>query len=428
MAKPKHPKDSWLDQGWPNVWLPYTQMKGAPLPLPAKSTLGTRIVLEDGRELIDGLASWWTACHGYNHPHIVAAMKAQLDAMPHVMFGGLANRPAFDLARRLAALLPGDLNHVFFSDSGSVAVEVAMKMAQQYWLNMGHTGRNRFIAFRDGYHGDTSGAMSVSDPRTGMHGRVRDLLPEQLFVEIPRTAEQREDFNCFLGRHRAEVAAVIIEPLVQGAGGMKFHDAETLAAIQALTARNDVLFIADEIFTGFGRTGCLFACEEAHIAPDILCVGKGLTGGVVGLAATVANKRVYESFLSDEAGGALMHGPTYMANPLACSAANASLDLFESGDWSKAVAHIGAHLSEGLEVCRRLNGVTDVRVKGAIGVVQVDVLRDLDWLRQRFIQEGVWLRPFGDIVYLTPAFMASDNDLGRLTGAIHKVLSEWSER
>ena len=426
MAPLKNANVGWLEQGWPNIWLPYTQMKGASLPLPVKSTQGTRIILQDGRELIDGLASWWTACHGYNHPHIVAAMKAQIEVMPHVMFGGLANRPAFDLARRLAAILPGNLDRVFFSDSGSVAVEVAMKMARQYWLNQGKPERTRFVAFRNGYHGDTTGAMAVTDPDTGMHGQVPGLLAEQLFVEIPRTKAQLFAFDKFLARHRAEVAAVIVEPLVQGAGGMKFHDAETLAAIRAAAARHDVLFIADEIFTGFGRTGHFFACQEAGIVPDILCLGKGLTGGVIGLAATVAGTRVFEAFLSDDPEKALMHGPTYMANPLACSAANASLDLFEREDWSTAVATIAGHLADGLEPCRSLKGIVDVRVKGAIGVVQVDALRRLDWLRRRFVEEGIWLRPFGDIVYLTPAFTASDDDLKKLTGTIHKVLSEWS--
>ena len=419
--------DDWLAQGRPHVWLPYTQMKDARLPLGAVSTHGTHITLADGRDLIDGIASWWTACHGYNHPHILAAMKAQLDAMPHVMLGGLANRPAFDLARRLAALLPGDLDHIFFSDSGSVAVEVAMKMALQYWINRGETGRTRFIAFRHGYHGDTTGAMSVSDPDDGMHRLFKGLLPAQLFTDVPRTPAAVADFEAFLETHAHEAAAVIIEPLVQGAGGMKFHDAQTLNAIRAATARHGLLFIADEVFTGFGRSGWMFACDEAAIVPDIICLGKGLTGGVTGLGATVATKHVYDAFLGDDAQKALMHGPTFMGNPLACAAANASLDLFEREDRLAQVAHIETLLRGALEPCRKIPGVIDVRAKGATGVVQLAEMRRLDWLKQRFIEEGVWLRPFGDIVYLTPAFVASDEDLVKLTGTIRKVLGEWAK-
>jgi len=419
--------DDWLAQGRPHVWLPYTQMKDARLPLGAVATQGTHITLADGRDLIDGIASWWTACHGYNHPHIVAAMKAQLEDMPHVMLGGLANRPAFDLARRLAALLPGDLDHVFFSDSGSVAVEVAMKMALQYWINRGETGRSRFIAFRNGYHGDTTGAMSVSDPIEGMHRLFKGLLPEQLFVDVPHGPAALADFNAFLKTHAHEAAAVIIEPLVQGAGGMKFHDAETLKAIGAAADRHGLLFIADEIFTGFGRSGQMFACDEAAIVPDIICLGKGLTGGAIGLGATVATKKIYDAFLGDDAEKALMHGPTFMGNPLACAAANASLDLFEREDRLAQVAHIENFLRDALEPCRNIPGVIDVRVKGAIGVVQLAEMRRFDRLKQRFIDEGVWLRPFGDIVYLTPAFVASDEDLATLTESVGKVLQDWAQ-
>ena len=313
-----------------HVWLPYTQMQTARQPLAAVSTQGSLIRLADGRELIDGIASWWTACHGYNHPHIQAAMAAQLEKMPHVMFGGLVHEPALKLAERLAAKTPGDLNHVFFVDSGSVAVEVAMKMAVQYWLNKGQHGRSRMVSFRNGYHGDTMACMSVCDPDESMHALFKDYLPKQILAELPVDAASENAFDALLAREKRNIAAVLIEPLVQGAGGMKFHTPETLRRVAESCRRHGVLLIADEIFVGFGRAGTLFACEQAGVTPDILCLGKGLTGGAVSLAATLARPHVYEAFLSDDATRALMHGPTFMANPLACAAANASLDLFES--------------------------------------------------------------------------------------------------
>ena len=410
------------------LWFPYTQMKGAPRPLVATATEGARIRLADGRELVDGISSWWTACHGYNHPHIVAAMEEQLRAMPHVMFGGLAHAPAMTLARRLVDILPDGLDHVFFSDSGSVSVEVAMKMAVQFWRNRGERGRTRFVGFLNGYHGDTLGAMSVCDPEDGMHRAFAGYLPEQIITRMPRTDGEIEEFDRMIAARRDDIAAVIIEPLVQAAGGMKFHSAAALAAIHTVCSDRDVLFIADEIATGFGRTGCMFACEEAGITPDIVCLSKALTGGAVGLAATVATGRVYDAFLSDDADAALMHGPTYMANPLGCAAANASLDLFEREPRLEQVARIGAHLAEALSPCRDLAGVADVRVKGAIGVVQLERMRDLDWLKSRFVEEGVWLRPFADIVYLMPPFIVSDDELIRLTDATVTVLREWAAR
>jgi adenosylmethionine-8-amino-7-oxononanoate aminotransferase len=418
----------WLSTGWPHIWLPYTQMKTAALPLPVVATKGTRLWLADGRELIDGIASWWTACHGYNHPHIVAALRRQLEIMPHVMFGGLNHEPALTLARRLAALLPDGLTRVFFADSGSVAVEVALKIALQYWINQGAHGRTRFVAFRHAYHGDTLGAMSVCDPIDSMHAQFRGHLPEQIAVDLPRTRSELDGFEALLARRRDEIAGVIVEPLVQGAGGMKFHGAETLAAIHAAAARHGVLFIADEVFTGFGRTGQMFACAEAGVVPDIVCVGKALTGGAIGLAATVATERVFAAFLADDPAKALMHGPTYMANPLACAAANASLDLFEREPRLKQVAAIEAHLREALQPCRRLPGVADVRAKGAIGVVEIARMRDLDWLKRRFVEKGVWLRPFGNIVYTTPPFVIEPQDLVRITDAMVTVLTEWSRR
>jgi adenosylmethionine-8-amino-7-oxononanoate aminotransferase len=408
-----------------NVWLPYTQMQTARQPMQAVSTRGSLIRLADGRELIDGIASWWTACHGYNHPHIQAALHRQIDRMPHVMFGGLVHEPALKLAERLAALTPGDLNHVFFVDSGSVAVEVAMKMAVQYWLNRGEAGRSRMVSFRNGYHGDTMACMSVCDPDESMHALFKDYLPRQILAELPVDEASEAAFDALLAREKDHVAAVLIEPLVQGAGGMKFHSADTLRRVAEACKRHGLLLIADEIFGGFGRTGTLFACEQAGITPDILCLGKGLTGGALTLAATLARPHVFEAFLSESHDKALMHGPTFMANPLACAAANASLDLFATEPRLEQVARIEAQLREGLEPCREIPGVVDVRVKGAIGVVQCASLGDAAALRQKFAEKGVWVRPFGDIVYLTPAFTIEKNQLAALTGAICDTLPDW---
>ncbi|MCW2283133.1 adenosylmethionine-8-amino-7-oxononanoate aminotransferase [Rhodoblastus acidophilus] len=403
-----------------HVWLPYTQMKTARQPLQAVSTLGSVITLSDGRELIDGIASWWTACHGYNHPHIVAALRAQLETMPHVMFGGLVHEPALKLAKRLADKAPGDLSKVFFVDSGSVAIEVAMKMAVQYWLNRG-VSRSRMVSFRYGYHGDTMACMAVCDPDESMHALFKDYLPKQILAELPVDEASTAEFDALLAREKHNVAAVLIEPLVQGAGGMKMHDATTLRKVAEICRKHEVLLIADEIFVGFGRTGTFFACEQAGVVPDILCVGKGLTGGALTLAAAIARPHVYDAFLSDDPTHALMHGPTYMANPLACAAANASLDLFETEPRLKQVAAIELLLREGLEPCRTLPGVLDVRVKGAIGAVQLETV-DAPALREKFAERGFWVRPFGDIVYLTPAFTIEERQLNALTAAIREVL------
>jgi adenosylmethionine---8-amino-7-oxononanoate aminotransferase len=408
--------------GLAHVWLPYAQMKTVRPPLPVVRTHGSRIVLADGRELIDGVASWWTACHGYNHPHIRAAVERQLAAMPHVMFGGLVHEEALTLARRLAALLPGDLDRVFFSESGSVAVEIAMKMAAQYWLNRGMRGRTRFIAFRGGYHGDTTGAMAVCDPHGGMHALFRGLLPEHYIIDLPGDESRAAALVELIERHAEELAGIIVEPLVQGAGGMRFHDTAVLRALRAAADRYELLLIFDEIFTGFGRTGAMFAGEAAGVVPDIITLSKALTGGTLPLAATVASRKVFEAFWSDDPGRALMHGPTYMGNALACAAANASLDLFEQEPRLPQVAGIVEALEQGLAPCRGMPGVRDVRVKGAIGVVELDRIDDLDALRARFIAEGVFIRPFGTTVYLTPAFTISPEELAALTAAVVKVV------
>ena len=418
----KESAPGWYADGLQHVWRPYAQMKTAHPPLPVTRTYGSRIVLADGRELIDGVASWWTACHGYNHPHIRQAVERQLEAMPHIMLGGLMHEQAATLARRLAALLPGDLDHVFFSDSGSVAVEVALKMALQYWINRGVTGRTRFIAFKGGYHGDTTGAMAVSDSEDGMHALFAGLLPQHHLVDLPDSDERLAAFDAVLAERAGTIAGIIVEPLVQGAGGMKFHDAVVLTRLRALADKYDVLLIFDEIFTGFGRTGAMFACEAAGVAPDIVTLSKALTGGTMGLAATIATGKVFDAFWSDDPAKALMHGPSYMANALACAAANASLDLFEREPRLRQVAALSSALEQGLSPCRQLPGVKDVRVMGAIGVVEVERIDDLNALRARFVDEGVFIRPFGNVIYLTPAFTIAADDLAQLTGAIIKVI------
>jgi adenosylmethionine-8-amino-7-oxononanoate aminotransferase len=413
---------SWYERGLPHVWLPYCQMKVASPPLPVARTYGCRIVLADGRELIDGIASWWSVCHGYNHPYIRAAVERQLATMPHVMFGGLAHEPALSLAGRLSAMAPPGLTRVFFADSGSIAVEVALKMALQYWLNKGPTRKKHFLCFTDGYHGDTLGAMAVSDPERSMHRAFREVLPRHVVVDVPIGASSLADLERFLDDRADELAALIIEPLVQGAGGMRFHPPETLARLRELAKAHDILFIADEIATGFWRTGHRFACEAAGIRPDILCVGKALTGGTMTMGATLATEDVFGAFLSDDWDAALMHGPTFMANPLACAAANATLDLFEREPKEARIGEIEARLHEGLEPCRDLPGVVDVRVRGAIGVVQLAGDIDVFALRPRFVEEGVWIRPFKDIVYLMPPLVISDEELDTLTRAVRTVL------
>jgi adenosylmethionine-8-amino-7-oxononanoate aminotransferase len=417
-------KPEWYQSGFPHIWLPYTQMKTVTPPLAVARTHGTRIVLEDGRELVDGIASWWTACHGYNHPHIREAVARQLEVMPHVMFGGLVHEPALGLAQRLTKLLPGDLTRVFFTDSGSVAVEVALKMATQYWLNQGVRTRHSFVAFKGGYHGDTIATMAVSDPDEGMHALFSGLLPQHHVIDLPRDEASIKAFDAFLARHADQLAGIVVEPLVQGAGGMVFHDAEVLRTLRKAADRYDLLLIFDEIFTGLGRTGTMFACEAADVVPDIITLSKALTGGTMALAATVARQKIFDAFWSDNPAHALMHGPTYMANALACAAANASLDLFAQEPRLAQVAAISKALEVGLAPCRDVAGVKDVRVKGAIGVVELEQINDLNNLKLRFVEAGVWVRPFGKIVYLTPAFTIDADDLATLTGSIVSVLKK----
>lgn len=408
----------------PNIWLPYAQMQTVPEPLPVVSTSGCKIRLADGRELIDGISSWWSACHGYNHPHIIAAMEKQLQTMPHVMFAGLTHKPAESLAERLCAIAPDGLNKVFFADSGSVAVEIALKIALQYWRNVGKPMKDRFICFKNGYHGDTLGAMSVSDPEKSLHKAFRNSVIKQYVLDIPTDEYSFAEFDSLLNDLNGNIAGIIIEPLVQGAGGMLFHSADTAAEIYRIARKHHILFIADEIATGFGRTGSMFACSEAGITPDIMCIGKAMTGGAITLGATMTTDEIFNSFLSDKPEDAFMHGPTFMANPLACAAANASLDLFEREPRLAQVEIIEAQLDTELTPCENMNGVVDVRVKGAIGVVQVDTTKiDVYALRPKFVEHGVWLRPFKDVIYTMPPLTISSGELSAITGAIKSVLS-----
>ncbi len=413
---------NWMTEGAGHVWRPYCQMKTAPPPLAVARTQGARIILEDGRELVDGIASWWTACHGYNHPHIRAAVTAQLERAPHVMFGGLAHEPAYRLAARLAKLLPGDLDHVFFAESGSVAVEIAMKMALQFWINRGVAGRTRFLSFLGGYHGDSLATMTVCDPEEGMHGLFAGVMPAQHIAALPTDPVSEAALDALLAEKGSEIAAIIVEPRVQGAGGMLFHADEVLGSLRRLADKHGVLLIFDEIFVGFGRTGDLFACSGSGVTPDIVTLSKALTGGTLPLSAAIARRAVFEAFWSDDPGAALMHGPTYMGNPLACAAANASLDLFETGTWKADVARINAALVQGLEPCRAAQGVVDLRAYGAIGVVEFAEPVAVGALCARFADLGCWIRPMGKVIYLTPPFVTSDAELARLTGAIAEVV------
>jgi adenosylmethionine-8-amino-7-oxononanoate aminotransferase len=424
-----------------HVWHPYGALPGALAPLPVASAQGVRLTLADGRELIDGMASWWCAIHGYRHPRLDAALDAQLKNMAHVMFGGLTHEPGVHLAERLLELAPEGLSAVFFADSGSVSVEVAIKISLQFQRARGRPERRRLLTVKGGYHGDTFGAMAVCDPIAGMHHLFAGVLPEHVFAERPpdgfdAALDERwaAGVRELVARHAGELAAVIVEPVVQGAGGMRFHSPACVALLRELCDEHELLLVLDEIATGFGRTGALFASEHAGVSPDVMCVGKALTGGYLTLAATLCTQVVADAVSRGEGGG-LMHGPTFMANPLACSVALASLDLLagrggDAGDdgggggdddgpgWQERVGAVERGLREGLEPARELPGVLDVRVLGAIGVVQLERDVDVAAATAAAVRRGVWLRPFRDLVYTMPPYVIDESDLAAVAAAV----------
>jgi adenosylmethionine-8-amino-7-oxononanoate aminotransferase len=424
MSKLAPDRDQLLELDRRHVWHPYGPMPAVDAVRPVVSADGVRLRLADGRELIDGMASWWCAVHGYRHPALDAAIRDQLDDMAHVMFGGLTHEPAVRLATRLVELTPDPLEHVFFVDSGSVAVEVAIKMCLQYWRARGMPERSRLLTVRGGYHGDTFGAMAVCDPVSGMHSLFAGVLAQHVFADRPPggfdqplTAGYAAHLEEMFDRHEAELAAVIIEPVVQGAGGMHFYSPAIVRHLRELCDRHGILLILDEIATGFGRTGALFASHHAGVAPDVMCVGKALTGGYLSFGATLCTPTVAE-ILSGGEGGALMHGPTYMGNPLACAAALASTGLLAEGSWRADVARIERGLSEGLGAARLIPGVADVRVLGAIGVIQLEALVDVAAATEAAMEAGVWLRPFGDLVYAMPPYVTDDQDVRSIASAM----------
>ena len=423
-----------LEDDKDHVWHPYSSTNSDVPVFAVRSACGTQLTLEDDRQLIDGMSSWWCAIHGYNVPELNDAIKQQLGNMAHVMFGGLTHEPAVTLCKKLVELTPEKLETVFLADSGSVSVEIAMKMAVQYWYARGRAKKQKFISLRGGYHGDTIGAMSVCDPVTGMHTLFTEMLAKNYFAPSPACAfgepcldEHLADLKSILEQHHDAIAALILEPVVQGAGGMRFYSADYLSQAKALCERYDVLLIADEIATGFGRSGRLFGCDHAGISPDIMCVGKSLTGGYMTLAATLCSKEISDT-ISANPPHVFMHGPTFMGNPLACSVALASIHLLQTSGWQQNVKRIETQLKDELDACRQLDEVADVRVLGAIGVVELKQAVNMASIQQAFVDEGVWVRPFGKLIYLMPPYVIQDDELSQLCKAIFKVVSNGKHR
>jgi adenosylmethionine---8-amino-7-oxononanoate aminotransferase len=413
-----------------HIWHPYSSMIDTQPLYRVVSASGVRLKLADGKELIDGMSSWWSAIHGYNHPVLNSAVAGQLKNMAHVMFGGLTHKPAIDLASLLIDLTPKSLQKIFFCDSGSVSVEVAIKMAIQYWYALGKPDKTKLLTIRSGYHGDTFQAMSVCDPVTGMHEMFSGVLPVQYFADAPkcRYSEEWDDhdihsFREIIESHHNKIAAVILEPVVQGAGGMRFYSVEYLQRVRQLCDEYNVLLIFDEIATGFGRTGSMFACELTGVSPDIMCVGKAMTGGYMTLAAALTTEKV-STGISKSGSGAFMHGPTFMANPLACSVALASINLLLSMPYKEIIKNIEIQFKEELKVCLKLSNVTDVRALGAIGVVELKQPVNMVSITRRFIEKGVWIRPFGRLVYIMPPYIIKPDELSKLTDAIVKSVKQ----
>ncbi|MGR5209971.1 adenosylmethionine--8-amino-7-oxononanoate transaminase [Vibrio rotiferianus] len=410
-----------------HIWHPYTSTLTPLTCYPVASANGVHIKLEDGTELVDGMSSWWSTIHGYNHPHLNQAAHQQIDQVSHVMFGGITHQPAISLCKKLLSLAPSNLEHVFLADSGSVAVEVSLKMALQYWHAKGER-RPKFLTLRHGYHGDTFAAMSVTDPDNSMHSLYKGFLPEHIFAESPTCGywdewkpEDLADFEHKIEAHHQELAAVILEPIVQGAGGMRIYHPEFLKGVRRLCDKHGLLLIADEIATGFGRTGKLFACEHANIQPDILCVGKALTGGYMTLSATLASKHVADTVCGGDA-GCFMHGPTFMGNPLACAVATASLELIEQGDWQQQTQQIETLFSELLPKLEEYELVKNTRWLGAIGVVETHRPVNMESIQAFFVEHGVWIRPFGKLIYMMPPFISKPEDIEKLVNAIDAAL------